>query len=85
MRRGSVDIELSQREFDLLHTLMQNSAHVVKREQLLDLVWGANSDVGSSTIDTYVSYLRAKVDTDFERRLIHTIRGVGYMLRDSPP
>jgi DNA-binding response OmpR family regulator len=85
VRRGTGDIELSQREFDLLHTLMQHSAHVVTREQLFDLVWGANSDVGSSTIDTYVSYLRAKVDTGFERKLIHTVRGVGYMLRDSPP
>jgi len=85
VRRGTVDIELSQREFELLHTFMQNSAHVVTREQLLDLVWGTNNDVGSSTIDTYVSYLRAKVDTGFERKLIHTIRGVGYMLRDSPP
>ncbi len=84
-KRGTTEIELSQREFDLLHAFMRNSARVITRDQLLDLVWGTNNDVGPSTIDTYVSYLRAKVDTGFERKLIHTVRGVGYMLRDNAP
>ncbi|HEY4441129.1 MAG TPA: response regulator transcription factor [Candidatus Elarobacter sp.] len=80
-RRGR-DIDLSQREFDLLLAFMRNATHVLTRAQLLDLVWGSTSDVNSSTIDTYVSYLRAKIDNGFEPKLIHTVRGIGYMLRD---
>ena len=81
-KRGSREIELSQREFDLLLTFMRNPDRVIGREQLLDLVWGTEKDVGTSTVDTYISYLRAKVDAHSERKLIHTIRGVGYVLRD---
>ena len=80
--RGGRDIDLSQREFDLLAALMRNATHVLSRAQLLELVWGTAGDVNSSTIDTYVSYLRAKIDAGFEPKLIHTVRGIGYMLRD---
>jgi DNA-binding response OmpR family regulator len=81
-KRGSREIELSQREFDLLLTFMRNSDRVINREQLLDQVWGVQKEVGASTVDTYVSYLRAKIDAPPERKLIHTVRGVGYVLRD---
>lgn len=80
--RAGQSIDLSQREFDLLLAFLRNATHVLTRAQILDLVWGAQSDVNSSTIDTYVSYLRAKIDAGFDRKLIHTVRGVGYMLRD---
>jgi DNA-binding response OmpR family regulator len=83
--RGGRNIELSQREFDLLLAFMRNASHVLTRAQILDLVWGSQSDVNSSTIDTYVSYLRVKIDADFDRKLIHTVRGVGYVLRDRSP
>jgi two-component system, OmpR family, response regulator PrrA len=81
-KRGEREIELSQREFDLLLAFMRNSDHVIAREQLLELVWGMDKDVGPSTVDTYISYLRAKIDAHSERKLIHTVRGVGYVLRD---
>jgi DNA-binding response OmpR family regulator len=81
-RRGDREIQLSQREFDLLLALMHNAGRVISREQLLDLVWGMGNDVGASTVDTYISYLRAKIDTHSERKLIQTVRGIGYVLRD---
>ena len=79
--RGGKQIELSQREYDLLTALVRNSGRVFTRDQLLDMVWGADRDVGPGTVETYISYLRAKIDQGPEPRLIHTIRGVGYSLR----
>ena len=84
-KRGTREVELSQREFDLLATFMRHPARVVTREQLLDLVWGTENDVGPSTVDTYISYLRAKIDAHPDRKLIHTVRGVGFVLRDTAP
>jgi DNA-binding response OmpR family regulator len=82
--RGNREVDLSQREFDILLAFMRNADRVITREQLLDLVWGIDKDVGPSTVDTYISYLRAKVDAGPERKLLHTVRGVGYMLQDKP-
>jgi DNA-binding response OmpR family regulator len=80
--RGGREIKLSQREFDLLLNFVRNSDRVLSRNQLLDQVWGVDKDVEPSTVDTYISYLRAKIDAPSERKLLHTVRGVGYMLRD---
>jgi len=80
--RADRRIELSAREYDLLVTLLRNPERVFTRDQLLDLVWGVDRDVGPGTVETYISYVRAKIDADFERKLIHTIRGAGYSLRD---
>jgi DNA-binding response OmpR family regulator len=79
--RGKRDIELSAREFALLAVLLRSPRQIFSREQLLQLVWGDNHDVTLGSVETYISYLRAKIDRDEERRLIHTIRGVGYSLR----
>lgn len=81
--RGERKIELSAREFDLLATLARRPRRVFTREELLDLVWGADRDVAPATVETYISYLRAKLDSDPRTRLIHTVRGVGYTLRES--
>ncbi|MBV8150319.1 MAG: response regulator transcription factor [Candidatus Eremiobacteraeota bacterium] len=75
-------IDLSMREYDLLVTLMRSPNRVFTREQLLDLVWGSDREVGTGTVETYISYLRAKIDTPPRPRLIHTVRGVGYVLRE---
>jgi DNA-binding response OmpR family regulator len=83
VRRGTREIALSPREFDLLTTLARRPNRVFTRDELLDLVWGADRDVLANTVETYISYLRAKVDRRSERPLIHTVRGVGYALRDS--
>ena len=81
--RASRGIELSKREFDLLLMLMRNPKRVLTRSELLDGVWGLDAQVSSALVDTYISYLRAKIDAGFDRKLIHTVRGVGYTLRDT--
>jgi DNA-binding response OmpR family regulator len=79
--RANRPIELSAREFDLLVTLMRNAERVLSRDQLLDLVWGQDRDVAPATVETYISYLRSKIERPGEATLIQTIRGVGYSLR----
>jgi DNA-binding response OmpR family regulator len=78
--RGGRHIDLSTREFELLLTLARHPEQVFTRSQLLDLVWGIDRSVTPATVETYISYLRAKVDTEGPR-LIHTLRGVGYTMR----
>lgn len=80
--RGGKRIDLSAREYDLLTTLLRHPRRVFSRDQLLNLVWGTEREVGPGTVDTYISYVRAKIDNNFESKLIHTVRGVGYTLRD---
>jgi DNA-binding response OmpR family regulator len=63
---------------------MRNQGRVLTREQLADQVWGAEYDPLSNVIDVYINYLRNKVDTHFERKLIHTVRGLGYMFKNKP-
>ncbi len=79
--RGSRRVELSTREFDLLCALVRNPEHVFTRSDLLDLVWGIDRDVVPNTVETYISYLRAKIDSGEAVKLIQTLRGVGYVLR----
>jgi two-component system response regulator MprA len=81
-RRGEKRISLSAREYDLLVVLLRNPNRVFSRDQLLDQVWGTERYVGPGAVETYISYLRAKVDHGFSKRLIHTHRGVGYSLRE---
>ncbi len=81
-RRAEKRISLSAREYDLLVTLMRNPNRVFSRDQLLDQVWGTERYIGPGAVETYISYLRAKVDQGFPKRLIHTHRGVGYSLRE---
>ncbi|HTJ27468.1 MAG TPA: response regulator transcription factor [Candidatus Limnocylindria bacterium] len=79
--RGARQLELSTREFDLLLTFVRRSEHVFTRTQLLDLVWGTEKDVTPATVETYISYLRAKIDVPGAPTLIQTVRGVGYAFR----
>lgn len=78
-KAGAV-VDLSPTEHKLLHLLLSNTGRVLSRAQILDHVWDYSFDGDSSVVDTYVSYLRKKLDRD-EPRLIHTIRGVGFCLR----
>ncbi len=82
--RGNRRVELSTREFDLLLTFVRHPEQVFTRSQLLDLVWGVDRDVVPNTVETYVSYLRAKLDSGEPVKLIQTLRGVGYTLRATP-
>ncbi|GAC1449521.1 MAG: response regulator transcription factor [Vulcanimicrobiaceae bacterium] len=80
--RGGKRIALSAREYDLLLTLVRHPNRVFSRDQLLDRVWGTDRFVGPGAVETYISYVRAKIDAGFPKRLIHTHRGVGYSMRD---
>jgi DNA-binding response OmpR family regulator len=82
VRRAGRTLDLSPLEYDLFVTLLRYPRRVFSREQLLDLVWGLDADVGPGSVERYISYLRAKVDEGAATRLIHTIRGVGYSLHD---
>jgi DNA-binding response OmpR family regulator len=79
--RGQRRIHLSTREFDLLLTFVRNPEQVFTRGALLDLVWGVDRDIVPNTVETYISYLRAKIDSNEDVKLIHTLRGVGYAMR----
>jgi DNA-binding response OmpR family regulator len=79
--RGQRRIDLSTREFDLLLTFVRNPEQVFTRSMLLDLVWGVDRDVVPNTVETYISYLRAKIDSNESVKLIQTLRGVGYAMR----
>jgi DNA-binding response OmpR family regulator len=81
VKRGDRRIDLSAREYALLLTFVRNPERVFTRDQLLELVWGTDRDVGPGAVETYVSYLRAKIDAGFDPKLIRTIRGAGYALR----
>jgi DNA-binding response OmpR family regulator len=79
--RGDRPVDLTQREFELLEYLMRNERIVVSRQRLLDEVWGYDPFSMTNTIEVFVSNLRRKLEADGEPRLLHTIRGAGYVLR----
>jgi DNA-binding response OmpR family regulator len=81
-QRGDRKLELSAREFDLLAALIRQPRRVFTRDELLDLVWGRDRFVTTGTVETYISYLRAKIDREIGPPLIHTLRGAGYSLRE---
>jgi len=81
VRRGERIVELTQREFELLEYLMRNERIVVPRQRLLEEVWGYDPFATTNTIEVFVSNLRRKLESGGEARLLHTIRGAGYVLR----
>ena len=81
--RGKRELVLTKTEFDLLELLMQNVGIVLERDMLYDRIWGFNFETGSRSLDVYIGYLRRKTEEGGEPRVLHTIRGVGYIVR--PP
>jgi DNA-binding response OmpR family regulator len=81
VRRGAREIELTNREFELLEYLMHNQRLVISRERLLDEVWGYDPMAATNTIDVFISNLRRKLEAGGEPRLLHTKRGAGYVLK----
>lgn len=79
---GGEAVELTKREFDLLQFLLQNKGLVLSRDTLLDRVWDMDFDGGTNAVDVYIRFLRAKIDDAFGIKLIHTVRGVGYVVKD---
>jgi two-component system OmpR family response regulator len=82
--RGERQVHLSPTEYKLLHYFMANAGRVLSKAQILDHVWNYDFGGDAGVVESYVSYLRRKVD-DVEPRLIHTLRSVGYVLREPPP
>jgi two-component system response regulator MprA len=82
VKRGEREIELTNREFELLEYLMRNERLVVSRERLLDDVWGYDPTAATNTIDVFISNLRRKLEAAGEPRLLHTKRGAGYVLKE---
>jgi two-component system response regulator MprA len=79
--RGDRAMELTKTEFDLLELFMRNASIVLERETIYDRIWGYDFETGSRSLDVYVGYLRRKTEEGGEPRLLHTVRGIGYVLR----
>lgn len=82
VKRNNNFIELSAKEFAILEYMMQNAGIVLSREKLETHIWNYDYQGASNMIDVYIRYLRIKIDKDYENKLIHTVRGVGYMIKD---
>ncbi|MBH5320451.1 response regulator transcription factor [Paenibacillus sp. GSMTC-2017] len=80
--RSDTSIELTPREFDLLVYLLKNKRQVLNRDQIVQAVWGYDYFGDTNVVDVYIRYIRKKIDSGFEPELIHTVRGVGYVLKD---
>src|SRR5919198_1185043 len=80
-----LQISLTRTEFSLLELLLANPRRVLTRSQILEQVWGYDFPTTGNALEVYIGYLRRKTEADGEPRLIHTVRGVGYVLRDTPP
>jgi two-component system copper resistance phosphate regulon response regulator CusR len=76
-----VEISLTAREYALLQFLLEHAGEVVSRTRIVQAVWDHDFETFSNVVEVYIRYLRAKVDEPFGSRLIHTVRGVGYVLR----
>jgi len=83
VKRGGQEISLSAKEYELLEYLMYNQGIVLSREKIEDHIWNFNYEGGTNVVDVYISYLRKKIDGGHDRKLIHTVRGKGYVLREA--
>jgi two-component system response regulator MprA len=81
-RRGDLSLQLTVTEFNLLHLLLRHPRQVLERRQILNDVWGYDFGGDDNVLEIYVGYLRKKLETDGRSRLIHTVRGIGYVLRE---
>ena len=83
VRRGSRIVDLTKTEFDLLQVLLEQTGIVLSREYLYEHIWGFDFETNSKSLDVYIGYLRRKIEQDDETKLLHTVRGVGYVVRAS--
>lgn len=82
VRRAGREINLSAKEYELLHYLVLNKDIVLSREKIENHIWNYDYEGGTNVVDVYIRYLRKKLDDGFEKKLIHTVRGTGYVLRE---
>jgi two-component system response regulator MprA len=83
--RGERPVSLTRTEFALLEAFLEHPRQVLTRAVILDRVWGFDFETTSNSLEVYVGYLRRKLEAEGEPRLIHTVRGVGYVMRETPP
>lgn len=79
--RGEKEIILTQKEFSILEYLLRNKGRILSRTQIIENIWGYNFDPSTNIVDVHIRYLREKIDIDFDEKLIHTVRGAGYVLK----
>jgi DNA-binding response OmpR family regulator len=84
VERAGQPIELQAREFELLELFMRMPGRVLSRTQIIERVWEYHFDVGTNVVDVYIQRLRRKIDDAFEPKLLHTVRGVGYVMKPEP-
>lgn len=82
VKRGEKEIQLTPQEFKLLQYLMSNKGRILTREMILNRIWLYSSDVETRVVDVYMGYLRKKVDEGFEKKLLHSVRGFGYTIKE---
>lgn len=80
--RGDKQIQLTPQEFKLLQYLMNNKGRILTREMILNRIWLYSSDIETRVVDVYMGYLRKKIDSDFEHKLLHSVRGFGYVIKE---
>ena len=83
VKRGGKVLDLTKTEFDLLHILLEQQNFVLSREYLYEHIWGFNFETNSKSLDVYIGYLRRKLDDSGDEKLLHTVRGVGYVMRNT--
>ena len=84
VKRGNAKIELTVREYRLLEFLLRNTGRICGRMSIIEKVWDYDFDPGTNLVDVYVKRLREKIDDGFEPKLLHTVRGIGYVMREKP-
>lgn len=82
VKRGEIEIQLTPQEFKLLQYLMSNKGRILTREMILNRVWLYSPEIETRVVDVYMGYLRKKIDSEFEKKLLHSVRGFGYMIKD---
>ena len=83
VKRAEKTIELTSKEYAVLEYLMRNIGRLLSRTQIAEHVWNYDFDSSSNIVDVYIRYLRAKIDNNYEKKLIHTVRGAGYVMREN--
>jgi two-component system, OmpR family, copper resistance phosphate regulon response regulator CusR len=81
IKRGNKKIDLTAREMALLEFFLRNQSRAIARNEIAEKVWDVSFDTGTNVVDVYINYLRKKIDRDFTPKLIHTITGIGYIMK----
>jgi len=82
VKRGETPLQLTPQEFKLLQYLMSNKGRILTREMILNRVWLYSPEIETRVVDVYMGYLRKKIDSEFEKKLLHSVRGFGYMIKE---